>query len=352
MISEVINVMKYYLQKGKMMKTPLISIIIPAYNAESTIKRAIDSISQNDGIEIIVAENGSTDSTYELVKSMAEQDKRIKLIQSEKGVSNARNAGLKNASGKWVSFLDADDSFCEDAFDVINRYVDYENDLIVFGHKHGQKSVPVSTEEEIFLKDDLEKVQVRMLKNPTAYMLASAKLFLLDIIRNNNISFDKTMVVSEDSEFVIKYMLKCDSIVLSESLMFNYTVDNVSTMRKYNPDRVKNYLYALNKTSKNLKDASISVRSAFGSYVLQNMNIMMVHGPFDVGNPEPFLTKVRTLKNVSKVKIIKESMRQTKLKDLKNLRMLPIFLVKYRLYILAAMIYRIRAYQNSRHIVN
>ena len=95
------------------------SFIIPAYNAARTIEGAIRSITDKiPTAEIIIVENGSTDDTYKLVKGLSEANTDIVLLQSAKGVSAARNEGVRKASGKWLIFVDADD-----------RWVGEEKDL-------------------------------------------------------------------------------------------------------------------------------------------------------------------------------------------------------------------------------
>lgn len=93
-------------------KKPLVSVIIPAYNAEKTIESTIHSVLTQtyQHFEIIVVNDGSTDSTITVVKSI--KDKRIRLYsQKNKGPSAARNFGVKKAKGKYIAFLDADDEF-------------------------------------------------------------------------------------------------------------------------------------------------------------------------------------------------------------------------------------------------
>lgn len=99
-----------------------VSVIIPAYNASRYIGRAVESVKKQTGLtwEIIIVENGSTDDTYDKCLEYANADDRIKVMQSNKGVSNARNKGLDNASGKWICFLDADDYLYDGAFQYIS----------------------------------------------------------------------------------------------------------------------------------------------------------------------------------------------------------------------------------------
>lgn len=89
-----------------------VSIIVPVYNGEKTIERAIDSCTNQSykNIEILVINNKSTDKTVEIVNKLKSKDSRISLFQSDiKGRSIARNIGLSNATGEFIQFLDADD---------------------------------------------------------------------------------------------------------------------------------------------------------------------------------------------------------------------------------------------------
>ena len=90
----------------------LLSVIIPAYNCEKTVRKCIDSIiNQNmDRIEIIAVDDGSADNTLEVLESIAVIHNTVKIIrQKNSGVSAARNKGLENATGKYVMFVDSDD---------------------------------------------------------------------------------------------------------------------------------------------------------------------------------------------------------------------------------------------------
>lgn len=105
----------------------MFSIVIPAYNAQAHILRALESIAaQSYGdFEILVVDDGSTDRTAELVSRWS--DKRVQLIQqSNAGVSAARNRGIKEAKGTWIAFLDADDrwqpSFLETVASTIRQF--------------------------------------------------------------------------------------------------------------------------------------------------------------------------------------------------------------------------------------
>ncbi len=100
------------------------SIIIPVYNGEKCIKRSIESVlkqTRND-YEIIIVDDGSTDDTVKIVKEI--EDKRIKLIESfHKGVSCARNEGIRQSRGEYICFLDADDEYESIHLETIDRII-------------------------------------------------------------------------------------------------------------------------------------------------------------------------------------------------------------------------------------
>jgi len=106
------------------MKT--ISIIVPVYNGEKTIKKCIESlVSQTITIdEIIVVDDGSTDSTPDIIKSLSEQNSNIRLLSCQNsGVSAARNLGLSLATGKYIGFVDADDYSEPDMYETLLKNI-------------------------------------------------------------------------------------------------------------------------------------------------------------------------------------------------------------------------------------
>jgi glycosyltransferase involved in cell wall biosynthesis len=98
---------------------PLVSVIIPAYNRERTIAKAVKSVQLQTYTEweAIIVDDCSTDGTVQIVKRMAKDDHRIRVIvhSSNRGAQAARNTGIKSAKGTWLSFLDSDDEWLPDS---------------------------------------------------------------------------------------------------------------------------------------------------------------------------------------------------------------------------------------------
>lgn len=119
--------------------TALISVIIPAYQAEGTIGRAVSSALSipHDAIEVIVVDDGSTDGTARILEAFAAGDRRVRIVRQEnQGRSIARNKGFSISRGEWVMFLDSDDFLLPEAFgSMLERAENSASSLVVFGMK-------------------------------------------------------------------------------------------------------------------------------------------------------------------------------------------------------------------------
>ncbi|HHP6435664.1 TPA: glycosyltransferase family 2 protein [Acinetobacter baumannii] len=116
----------------------LISIIIPAYNASKTICKTLESLSKQNrsDFEVLIIDDGSTDDTYEICRDYINQKENFKLIkQKNKGVSSARNLGLRSASGDYIVFIDADNFLSNTAInEIYNHLYKNDSDIIFFDY--------------------------------------------------------------------------------------------------------------------------------------------------------------------------------------------------------------------------
>ena len=121
---------------SKKKRTPLISVIIPVYNVEDYLRECLDGVvgQSYSNLEILCIDDGSTDSSPAILAEYAERDKRIKVIRKENGgVANARNTGLDNVSGAYISFLDADDIYETTLYEkVLRQAMKTKADICVF----------------------------------------------------------------------------------------------------------------------------------------------------------------------------------------------------------------------------
>jgi glycosyltransferase involved in cell wall biosynthesis len=100
-----------------------ISVIIPTYNRARLLPRAVGSIPRQAETEIIIIDDGSTDDTWQVIEQLRTADPRIRTLRfsHNRGVNAARNAGIAQASGEWVSMLDSDDEYIEGGFETLTR---------------------------------------------------------------------------------------------------------------------------------------------------------------------------------------------------------------------------------------
>lgn len=226
---------------------PQISIIVPIYNSETTIKRCVDSIlNQNyTDFECILVDDGSTDDTSYIIDSYTHVDKRIKTIHKRNGgVSSARNMGLANATGEWIVFIDSDDYI--NPSHLTNLINESENtDLLVCGfvdikknekRTHSHINSKYNSQEQI--KDFLCKTDF------LEYMIPWDKMFKHSVIKDNKLSFDENLSLSEDRLFCYNYLLHTNAITtIGQTTYIHDNVDSNSLSNKIPPVEMQAYRY-------------------------------------------------------------------------------------------------------------
>lgn len=225
------------------MEDKKISIIIPAYNVEDYIERGItSSLNQTyNNIEIIVVDDGSSDSTYNRVKDLSEIDSRIKLYAKKNGgVSSARNLGLDKAEGEYIVFLDSDDWLETNAIEKLLALQTKKKQLVVcdrywVSEKKNltERIKPVFDSEDKYVEIDDVLRQIGTGK----YNLQSAcyKLFEKSIIDENHIRFNENIYYGEDGLFVFEYLKHTSGIVYSTVGLWNILErKNSATTSLYN----------------------------------------------------------------------------------------------------------------------
>lgn len=179
-------------------ETPMISVVVPAYNRESTIAQTLDSLlaQTHAGWEVIVVDDGSSDATAERVEEYARRDERVRLCRQEnKGVSAARNAGIARASHPWLFFLDADDWIVPTAFAALLQAASGSPgkiDAVYAGYVRVDEKGRETRERRPAHAEDLFPVFTQM----CAFAI-HACLVRTDLVRAIG-GFDETLVTCED----------------------------------------------------------------------------------------------------------------------------------------------------------
>lgn len=325
-----------------------LSIIIPVYNNEEYLKRCLDSIINLDyqNLEIILVDDGSTDDSLAIMTDYAAKDDRIKAIsQQNLGVSVARNTGLAQATGEYIMFVDADDYVLSPLKIVLND--EQTADLNVFGFESGMEQKVVKA--AYYDSEKAVKAKIMMMENPTQYLTAWGKIFRHDLIKQYHLRFNTNLRVAEDGNFMLQYLMKCETIKFSLPVGYHYSKDTESVMTTFDR-KSEDYLIALEESERNLEGCPAKIQKAFSTYVMIHFNIIMVHETFASANPVKYSLKIKQLKQLLSKPIFKEALSEIKFSECHGLRMLPIVLLKMHAYRLSSILFVIRAKQNEKQV--
>ena len=226
-----------------MVQTDLITIIIPVYNAEKYLHTCIDSVLKQTykNLEILLIDDGSTDSGGNICDEYAQLDTRVRVVhKTNGGPSSARNIGLLNAIGDFISFIDADDYVDNDYIEKLKEKI--ENfDIAIINSNYEYKT---------FNKYQAMFYLVSSLNNAPW-----GKLYRRSII--GDIKFEEGKTHGEDYDFLSRLIPNVTNIVLFKNFSYHYEErPNSITHSKFSPktfdniyykDKVKNFILSLDK---------------------------------------------------------------------------------------------------------
>lgn len=230
------------------MNEPLISVIIPVYNTAKYLDDCIKCLIYQTyhNLEFIFINDGSTDSSAEILQKSKELDQRIKVVtQSNQGLSAARNRGINEAVGSYILFLDSDDwidlNTCEEAIKAMNQY---SADIVMWSYR---REYPKTSKEVllfgdhtlIFDGDKCKKIHRRMvgpieeeLSSPQkidSLITAWGKLYKRSAIRDVRF-VDTKLIGTEDALFNILVYSDAEKVVYLPNTFSHYRKDNVESL--------------------------------------------------------------------------------------------------------------------------
>lgn len=182
----------------------LISVVIPIYNRESTLQKCVDSVLAQtyDNTEVILVNDGSTDSSEEICRRYEQADSRVSVINKKNGgLSSARNAGIDKSRGEYIFFIDSDDWIDRDTLEVLlNAALQKDTDVtgccVYFNFPNGVEDSRAS--DEIYIQDTRTLIKW-MLAGSIYANAAWGKLFKRSVFEN--LRFDESCDFCEDDEF-------------------------------------------------------------------------------------------------------------------------------------------------------
>ena len=212
-----------------------ISVIVPCYNCQDTIKECYNSIKQSiDSVlshEIILINDGSTDNTQFILDEIKVTDKNVVVINQEnKGVSAARNIGLRNAKGKYISFVDSDDSILEEYYTkmVAPLKEDLSLDLVICDYSSSGLS------KEDILNISINNIYEEGLKSKGSFEKLRGyiwnKIYKRNILVDNNIIFDEEVRFCEDLGFNLIYLKYIKNVKIIPEKLYRYDIQTTDTL--------------------------------------------------------------------------------------------------------------------------
>ncbi|HAN39421.1 MAG TPA: hypothetical protein DCQ29_11010 [Chitinophagaceae bacterium] len=191
------------------MDRPLISIVIPTYNRAFCIEATINSVLQQSysNLEILIIDDQSTDNTGSLIENQQRKDNRIRYFAhiENKGVSEARNTGIRNARGKYLIFLDSDDLFHRNYLHSFVGQLSVNNPDIVFCNFNlSSNNVNVANKKPV---SDIRNLKKTLIDGSQMNQIGSI-IWKMDFLVSKRLSFLQGLNIGEDRLFIIKALLK------------------------------------------------------------------------------------------------------------------------------------------------
>jgi glycosyltransferase involved in cell wall biosynthesis len=322
--------------------SPLISIIVPIYIVpEKYLRKCIDSLVKQtyQNIEIILVNDGSPDRCREICKEYESYDHRILILsQDNKGLSVARNIGVKAASGEWFTFVDGDDwiepNFCETMYNATK-----ENDVqLVLCMKYrdiGERtfsSFPIRLPNDVLLgSKNCKRVQLEILNFNAHLSSVNAKLYKKSFIFDSELFHDEDLKYGvEGIEYSLRVFGHLDKIALVKEFLYHYVYNNKSITQNWNEESICQSLLGFNKISSYIttRPNKQELEEVFLSRLVYVIVATAISGYFHPNNAMKYKDKKDKMIHFLQTPLISHAMNRTAVSKLTLLRRIAYILIK------------------------
>ena len=238
-----------------------ITVIVPAYNVEQYLAKCLDSIlNQNfEKLEVIVVDDGSTDDSLKIAETYRENHPEIiKVIhQSNRGQGGARNTGIKNACGRYILFVDSDDTIKKGMLSTLYNEIEMSKaDVVFFGIEYVDENGKVITTRQE-LED--EHIEFTLQEQPYIFVkdgFVCDKIYRTELFVKNNIWFLEN-VWYEDLNVEAKVILCANTMTSVNKAFYRYLQRTGSTMHNKNIEKNADMIYVVEDVLEYCKDQGI-----------------------------------------------------------------------------------------------
>ena len=237
------------------------SIIVPIYNGEKYLERCVNSIINQTytNIELILINDGSIDNTEKICKKYSNNDDRVIYIKQDNyGVSYSRNNGIKNATGDYITFVDADDYININTINELNKIISYNQcDILKYSYikesKWLKKSYKFSIQKEKkILKDEYVKEVIPYMFNTFDLSNVWNAVFKIELIKDKK--FDEKLKYAEDFKFMIESTLNSKSLYIDSRTFYHYVYNKNSTINSIKENDIKDRLIDTIRSCMNIQE--------------------------------------------------------------------------------------------------
>lgn len=355
---------------------PLISIIIPVYNAAKFLDQTITSCLKQDypHLEIILINDGSTDDSkiicekYQKASATTLSASILFFDRPHQGVSATRNFGLDHFSGEYFCFLDADDLLADNSISTLYALAKKNNlDYITSGYQRFVGNFPTSepqksefakssreeTRKPESVKSSKESLRIydksdfykQLLDLNSGYNFCHMKLFKKSL---RHIRFDESLSVAEDALYNFKILNELNSFGATSAPLYLYRVHQNSTVRTFSEDYIEKYRIALQKIGNYLQENQSNLYQKYQNYFYA---FVATHLFFILANfccHKDNKNQLKSIKSLYKIPLFSHAIYLAPLRLFPPQKTLVLLCFKFKLVILLRLIGRLRAKQNSK----
>lgn len=338
---------------------PKISVIVPVYNAEKSLRRCVESVLNQTfaDYELLLINDGSLDNSGDICDDYARKDKRIKIFHKfNGGVSSARNKGLANAQGQYICFIDSDDWIDPEYLESFFPY-SVKEDKYVFVIQGIKKDFEKETREYLSLENKFWEIsnisnlfyEYRLLN----FGFPFSKLYNAEIITNNKIYFDEQIHFSEDLLFMLKYLKHIKYIHTSSNSFYHYVRTAENSLSKTNYPYEMEYIFFVKlKQDINKLLNKFAFTEDCKGYIkafLGNVFLRVIQSLYRPMYKKDCLHRLAALKKLLTEENIEYLIRLQKSRKNNFFYSSSIFLLRYRLYHFFNFYYKFYFYLRYRH---
>ena len=222
---------------------PLVTVVIPNFNCGNYLTRCLDSIfsqAVNFDFNVIVVDDGSTDDSLTVLSQYEHSSDLTIIKQSNSGVSSARNAGIENAQGSYITFVDADDTLCEGSLQLMVDNIN-DSDFISYSYQN------IKTDSSVVIQHQIDGTYSGKTFHDNLFFFANrivfaphAKLISHEFLQNSNVRFPQDISTGEDFIFCMKLFTKANKFTIVDSPVYNYCENSSSVTHQFSYDLWKN----------------------------------------------------------------------------------------------------------------